>query len=55
MVVSPKRGKAIIEEAARMGIKYAWFQPGSFDEELLKRVEELGIKSVQACILISAK
>lgn len=55
MVVSPQRGRAIIEEAAGLGIKYAWFQPGSYDEDLLKRVEELGMKSVQACILISAK
>ncbi|MGI6449222.1 MAG: CoA-binding protein [Desulfitobacteriia bacterium] len=55
MVVSPKRGKAIIEEAAKLGVKYAWFQPGSFDEELLKLTEKLGIQSVQACVLVSAK
>ncbi len=55
MVVSPKRGKAIIEEAAKLGIKYAWFQPGSFDEELLELTENLGMQSVQACVLVSAK
>ena len=35
MVVSPKRGRAILEEAARLGIRNIWYQPGTHDEELL--------------------
>jgi len=54
MVVSPKNGKPVIEEAAALGIKYAWFQPGSYDDELLELAEKLGIEYVQACVLISA-
>lgn len=54
MVVSPKIGKPIIEEAAKLGIKYAWFQPGSYDDELLKLAKKLGIEAVQACVLVSS-
>ena len=31
MVVAPERGKPYIEEAAKLGVKYLWFQPGTFD------------------------
>lgn len=55
MVVSPKIGKAVIEEASKLGIKYVWFQPGSCNGELLKLTEDLGMDYVQACILISLK
>lgn len=51
MVVTPKRGKAIIEEAAKLGIKNIWFQPGTYDNELLELVNEKGLNAVQACVL----
>lgn len=53
MVVSPKRGKVIIEEAAKLGIKYIWLQPGTHNAELLNRINELGLHSVQACVLVA--
>jgi predicted CoA-binding protein len=55
MVVSPQRGKAVVEEAAKLGIKYIWFQPGSFDEELLEFTRKMGIEAVQACVLVAVK
>jgi predicted CoA-binding protein len=55
MVVSPKRGKPIIEEAAKLGIRYIWLQPGTYDDELLKRINELGLEQVQACVLVAAR
>ncbi|MHB8065587.1 MAG: CoA-binding protein [Ruminiclostridium sp.] len=55
MVVSPKRGKAVIEEAAKLGIKYIWLQPGTHDAELLKQITELGLQSVQACVLVALR
>jgi predicted CoA-binding protein len=51
MVVSPKRGKAFIEEAAELGIKYIWLQPGTFDDELLQLIANKGLQAVQACVL----
>jgi predicted CoA-binding protein len=55
MVVSPKRAKPIIQEAARLGIKYIWFQPGTYDDEVLKLSKELGLEVVQACVLVAAR
>lgn len=51
MVVSPKRGKVIIEEAAEIGIKYIWLQPGTFDDELMEIIKTKGLHAVQACVL----
>lgn len=55
MVVSPKRGKAFIEEAARLGIKYIWLQPGTYDDELMKLINDLGLEAVQACVLVATR
>jgi len=55
MVVSPKRGKAYLEEAAKLGIKYIWLQPGTHDDVLTKQIEELGIQSVKACVLVATR
>lgn len=53
MVVSPKRGKAFIEEAARLGIKYIWLQPGTYDQELLELIREKNLTALQACVLVA--
>ena len=52
MVVSPKRGRPILEEAARLGIEYIWFQPGTYDDELLEFTKAKGLKYVLACVLV---
>ncbi len=53
MVVSPKRGKAFLEEAASLGVKYVWLQPGTYDDEIMRQIEDLGLKAVQACVLVA--
>lgn len=53
MVVAPERGKPYIEEAAKLGIKYIWFQPGTFDKEIFVLVKELGMEALQACVLVA--
>lgn len=52
MVVSPKRGRPILEEAARLGVEYVWFQPGTYDDELLEITKAKGLKYVLACVLV---
>jgi len=53
VVVPPERGVAYIEEAASLGIKQMWFQPGTFDEDLLDLCEEKNIEMVYyACVLV---
>ncbi len=53
MVVSPKRGKAFIEEAAQLGIKYIWLQPGTYDQELLALIKDKQLTAIQSCVLVA--
>ena len=55
MVVSPKRGRPILEEAAGLGIEYIWFQPGTYDDELLEFTKAKGLKYVLACVLVALR
>ena len=55
MVVSPKIGKTVVEEAARLGIKNIWLQPGTYDDELLDMIEKNGLTGVKACILVALR
>jgi predicted CoA-binding protein len=53
MVVSPDKAIPIIEEAAGLGVRYLWFQPGSHNEEVIELAGRLGLISVQACVLVA--
>lgn len=55
MVVAPERGKVILQEAAKLNIKYIWFQPGTTNDEILELAEKLGLISVQACVLVATR
>jgi predicted CoA-binding protein len=55
MVVSPKRGRPIVEEAARLGIENIWLQPGTHDDELMELIESKGLTAVQACVLVALR
>jgi predicted CoA-binding protein len=55
MVVSPKRAKPIVEEASKLGVQYIWFQPGTYDDEVLELAKNLGMKIVQACVLVATR
>jgi predicted CoA-binding protein len=53
MVVSPKRGMEFIEEAADLGIKNIWLQPGTYDQELLHLIKEKQLTALRACVLVA--
>lgn len=55
MVVGPDKAKAVIEEAAMLGIEYIWFQPGTYNEEVLDLAKRLGLQVVQACVLVATR
>lgn len=55
MVVTPKHGAGVVEEAARLGVKNIWLQPGTYNDSLLGSINEKGLKSVQACVLTELK
>lgn len=44
MVVAPKIGMKTLDEAKEAGIEYIWFQPGSFNDEIIARAKELEFK-----------
>ncbi|SHK37374.1 CoA-binding protein [Tepidibacter formicigenes] len=46
MLVNPKISLKILEDIVDEGIKYVWFQPGSFNEETIDKAEELGLNIV---------
>lgn len=55
MVVSPKRGMPVIEEAAKLGVRNIWLQPGTYNDELLELVKTKGLNAVQACVLVALR
>jgi hypothetical protein len=53
MVVGPDKAEPFIREAAELGIKRMWFQPGTFDEQTLELAESMGIQTVYYnCVLV---
>ena len=54
MVVNPRIGRNIVEEAAELGISFIWLQP-EHNEELTQLIEEKGIAYVKDCVLVALK
>lgn len=52
VVVPPKVTLNLLDEAKELGIEYMWFQPGTFDEEVIKKAQNLGFKFLDDdCVL----
>lgn len=50
MNVSPRHGMNTLDEAKELGIEYIFFQPGSHDDEITQKAEELELKYAKDCI-----
>ncbi|HZJ99592.1 MAG TPA: CoA-binding protein [Tissierellaceae bacterium] len=50
MVVSPKIGTNTLDEAKELGIDNIFFQPGTYNDEILKKSEDLGFIYVIDCV-----
>ena len=44
MVVGPKVALSILDQAKEEGIEYIFFQPGSYDDEVIEKAKNLGLK-----------
>lgn len=56
MVVHPKRGKKVVEECLRLGLKRIWFQPGAESEDLIAFCHDHGMRVVHGqCLMVLAK
>jgi predicted CoA-binding protein len=54
VITPPDITKSIVEEAAALGIKHVWMQPGAEFENAEQRGEELGVNIIagDACALV---
>ena len=53
LVVSSEIGAEVVEEAARLGVPYLWFQPGTHEPDLIQRAEALGMQPLRHCVLVA--
>ncbi len=53
VIVPPKAGIGVLEEAAGRNIKKLWFQPGAESSEIIGKAQQLGLEIVyKECVLI---
>lgn len=54
IVTPPRISLAVIEAAARLGIRHVWLQPGAEDAEVLRRADELELPVIAGgpCLLV---
>lgn len=54
VIVPPAVGLKVLDEAAHIGIKRLWFQPGAESQEIIQKAEDLGLQIVyDNCVLIA--
>ena len=54
VITPPAVSLRVVEEAARLGIRHVWLQPGAEDAAVIRRAEELGIDLIAGgpCLLV---
>lgn len=56
MVVPPKHGIKTLDEAKELEIEYIFFQPGTYDDEMIEKSKELKFKYlIDDCIYATLK
>jgi predicted CoA-binding protein len=51
-VVNPRAGLTYLESVVQKGIKTIWLQPGTISDELLAKASDLGLETIEACVLV---
>jgi predicted CoA-binding protein len=54
-VINKKFASQYIAEMRELGIGFAWMQPGTYDDILIKDIQSLGIMPIEDCVLIVSK
>ena len=54
VVTPPSVTEAVVEEAAQVGVKHVWMQPGAESDEAIARAAELGLGVIAGgpCLLV---
>lgn len=56
MVVGPKIAMKTLDDAKEVGIKYIWFQPGSFNDNVIEKAKSMDFKILYGdCIYATLK
>jgi uncharacterized protein len=50
--VPPRAGLAVMEDLAKKGVAEVWLNPGADGDEVMKRAQELGLNTIQACSIL---
>jgi predicted CoA-binding protein len=50
--VRPEVGERVVEEVARKGVPEVWLNPGSDGPGVVRRAEELGLRTIRACSIM---
>ncbi len=50
-LVNPKIGINMLEDMKKHQIPYLWMQPGTVDDDLKDKAEELDLNLIEACVL----
>ena len=51
-VVNKNYGYDYVDEMVGLGLHYAWMQPGTYDDELLEYMKNVGVTPILACVLV---
>lgn len=51
-VINKKHAYHYIDEMSALGIRYAWMQPNTYDDQLLDYMKSQGITPIIACVLV---
>jgi len=52
MVVKPEIGIRLLDSIKEVGISHIWFQPGTMDEAIIKKMKELELEAVtEGCVM----
>lgn len=52
LVVPPKISINVLDEAKELDIEYIWFQPGTYNDEVIAKAKDLGLKILyDDCVL----
>ena len=55
IIIPPPKVSAILREAAELGIRHLWLQPGAESDEAVALADELGLNLVyDACVMVKA-
>jgi predicted CoA-binding protein len=53
LIINPKIGVTILEDAKSKGVKTIWCQPGANSEEIVNKAAELGLEIIHdQCVLV---